>query len=359
MKPTVAIIYLAYNTSAYLERVFLSVEQLDYPKEALHLIVVDNASSDGSADWIRENAVPKSEKQLPRVTFFPSAVNTGFAGGNNLGIDRALLEGADYVYLLNGDAKLDPSAIAEAVAMAEGDKTIGAVQSLVRLWQDEGALNATGGSVHFLGFGFARDNGRRASAEDVASLDGTDIAYASGAAVLYRSSVLREVGLLEDFYFMYHDDLELGWRIRLAGYRNVLATRSVAYHHYEFRRSIKKLYWMERARLLVFFSHLRPATLIILSPLLVVLELALLAFAAKGGWLRDKLCVYLDLLRPTTWKHVAEKRKFSSLIRKVSDKEIVRHWTGRIEHQETSSPIVDIVANPVLSAVWLVLKRLV
>ena len=356
MKPTVAIIYLAYNTSAYLERVFLSVEQLDYPKESLHLIVVDNASSDGSADWIRENVVPKSEKQLPRVTFFPSATNTGFAGGNNLGIDRALLEGADYVYLLNGDAKLDPAAITEAVAMAEGDKTIGAVQSLVRLWQDEDVLNATGGSVHFPGFGFARDNGRRASAEDVVGLDGTDIAYASGAAVLYRSSALREVGLLEDFYFMYHDDLELGWRIRLAGYRNVLATRSIAYHHYEFRRSIKKLYWMERARLLVFLSHLKPATLILLSPFLLALELALLAFAAKGGWLKDKLCVYLDLLRPATWKHVAEKRKFSNLIRKVSDKEIVRLWTGKIEHQETSNPIVDNFANPVLSVVWTLLR---
>ncbi len=371
MKPTVAIIYLAYNTGAFLERVFLSVETLDYPKDRLRLIVVDNASGDGSADWIRDHVVPKSEKQLPRVTFFPSATNTGFAGGNNLGIERALLEGADYVYLLNGDARLDPAAITEAVAMAESDKSIGAVQSLVRLWQDEDVLNATGGSVHFLGFGFARDNGRHlqrlalelptlsVGSRSLEELDGTDIAYASGAAVLYRSSVLREVGLLEDFYFMYHDDLELGWRIRLAGYRNVLATRSVAFHHYEFRRSIKKLYWMERARLLVFFSHLKPATLVILSPFLVALELALLAFAAKGGWLKDKLCVYLDLLRPATWKHLAEKRRFSNLIRKVSDKEIVRLWTGKIEHQETSNPVVDLIANPVLSAVWFVLKRLV
>ena len=359
MKPTVAIIYLAYNTSAFLERVFLSVEKLDYPKEALRLIVVDNASSDGSADWIRANVVPKSESQLPRVTFFPSATNEGFAGGNNLGIDRALLEGADYVYLLNGDARLDPAAITEAVAMAETDKKIGAVQSLVRLWQDEDVLNATGGSVHFLGFGFARDNGRRASAGDVARLDGKDIAYASGAAVLCRSSVLREVGLLEDFYFMYHDDLELGWRIRLAGYRNVLATRSIAFHHYEFKRSIKKLYWMERARLLVFLSHLKPATLVILWPYLLVLEVALLAFAAKGGWLKDKLCVYRDLLRPTTWRHIYEKRRFSKLIRKVSDKEIVRLWTGKIEHQEASNPVVDWVANPILSVLWFFLKRLI
>lgn len=359
MNPSVAIIYLAYNTSAFLERVFLSVERLDYPKDRLHLIVVDNASSDGSADWIREHVVPKSERQLPRVTFFPSETNEGFAGGNNLGIDRALLEGADYVYLLNGDARLDPSAIAEAVAMAEGDASIGSVQSLIRLWQDEGVLNATGGSVHFLGFGFARDNGKRASAEDVARLDGKDIAYASGAAVLYRSSALREVGLLEDFYFMYHDDLELGWRLRLAGYRNVLAVRSIAFHHYEFRRSIKKLYWMERARLLVLLSHLKPATLLILWPYLLALEIALLVFAAKGGWLKDKLCVYRDMLRPTTWRHVAQKRRLSSVIRKVSDKEIVRFWTGKIEHQETSNPVVNYVANPTLSVLWFFLKRLI
>lgn len=357
--PKVAIVYLAYNTRSFLDGVFGSVEALRYPKDRLHLIVVDNASSDGTPEWIRENVVPKSGAALPVVTFFPSETNTGFAGGNNLGMDRALLEGADYVYLLNGDAKLDPDAIGEAVARAESDKTIGSVQSLIRLWQDPETINVTGGMVHFLGFGFARDNGRHMSASDVAPLDGTDITYASGAAVLYRASTLREVGLLEDFYFMYHDDLELGWRIRLAGYRNVLSTRSIAFHHYEFRRSIKKLYWMERARLIVFLSHLKIATLLLLSPFLLVLELALLVFAAKGGWLLDKLSVYRDLLTPNTWAHIKKKRRESFLLRKVGDREVVKFWTGAIAHQEAKNPVVDFVANPVLSALWFVLKRVI
>lgn len=350
MEPRVSIVYLNYNCRPYLEQVFLSMDRLDYPRDRLDIVVVDNASTDGSLDDLRARE---------GITLLPMPENLGFAGGNNVGIEHALVGGSDYVYLLNGDARLDPGAIREAVAMAERDASIGAVQSLVRLWQDEQVVNATGGMVHFLGFGFVRDNGRRMSAEDVAPLDGTEVAYASGAAVLYRAAVLREVGLLEPFYFMYHDDLELGWRIRLAGYRNVLAVRSVAFHHYEFHRSIKKLYWMERARMLVLLSHPKPATLLLLLPFLAVLELALVAFAAKGGWFRDKLLVYADLVRPATWRHVAAKRRFDRVIRRVPDREVARWWTGRIEHQETRGALVDRVANPILSAAWFFLKRLI
>jgi len=350
MEPRVAIIYLSFNSQPYLEQVFLSLERLNYPKDRLEIVVVDNASTDGCVDGLRKRE---------GITFFPMSENLGFAGGNNVGIDHALLHGADYVYLLNNDAKLHPDAIREAVAMAERDPRIGSVQSLIRLWQDEDVLNVTGGMVHFLGFGYARDNGRRATAEDVAALDGSEIAYASGAAALFRASALREAGTLESFYFMYHDDLELGWRIRLAGYRNVLAARSVAYHHYEFHRSVKKLFWMERARLLVFFSHLKPATLLLLSPFLFALEIALFVFAARGGWLKDKVLVYVDLLQPKTWAHVRDKRRRSALLRKVSDKEIVRWWTGKIEHQETQGRFVESVANPLAAAVWFFLKRLI
>jgi GT2 family glycosyltransferase len=350
MPPRVAIVYLCYNGRPYLEQVFFSLERLDYPKDRLEIIAVDNASSDGSAEWLRGRG---------GITFLPLSENTGFAGGNNVGMERAMLGGADYIFLLNNDAKLHPAAIREAVAMAESDPKIGSAQSLIRLWQDEDVLNATGGQVHFLGFGFVRDNGVRAGAEDVAPLDGTEIAYASGAAVLYRTAALREAGLLEPFYFMYHDDLELGWRLRLAGWRNVIAVRSVAYHHYEFHRSIQKYFWMERARLLVLLSHLKPATLVLLSPFLLGLEFALLCFAAKGGWLKDKTLAYLDLLRPRTWKHVAEKRRASALMRSVPDREIVRLWTGRIEHQESNDPVVERLGNPALNAVWFVLKKVI
>ena len=359
MLPRVAIVYLSYNGKKYLDEVFSSLRQLNYPEAKLEIIAVDNDSKDGSAEWLRTQE---------GITFFPSETNLGFAEGNNLGMNHALLGGVDYVYLLNGDAKLHPDAIMEAVKVAESDASVGSVQSRIMLWHQPEIINATGGMVHFLGFGFVKDNGQRWV--DIESQDlplqrgdtggsGREIAYSSGAAVLYRASVLRKVGLLDPFLFLYHEDLELGWRIRLSGFNNVLATESIAYHDYEFSRSIQKFYWMERNRVLVHFSHLTWRSLFVLAPLMAFVELGLLLFALKGGWLKEKFLVYVSLLSPRSWKYVAKKRRESQAIRSVTDKDIVSLWTAKIEHQATSSPLVDKVANPVMGVLWSILKRFI
>ena len=350
MLPRVAIIYLSYNTRKYLPEVFDSVRKLNYPAEKLEIIAVDNDSKDGSAQWLREQE---------GITYLPSAENLGFAEGNNLGINHTILGGAEYVYLLNGDAKLHPDAIMEAVKLAESDTSIGSVQSRVMLWQFPHVVNVTGGMVHFLGFGFARDNGRLWSEIQDRYVDGEDITYSSGAAVLFRSNVLRKVGLLDSFLFLYHEDLELGWRIRLADYRNVLSVDSIAYHDYQFKKSIQKFYWMERNRILVHLSHLRWWSLIVLAPFMLMAEMGLIVFAVKGGWFKEKLLVYVNLLSPRTWKYVAKKRRESRLLRVTEDRKIVGYWTGKIEHQETNSALVRFVINPVLSVLWGVLQRMI
>jgi GT2 family glycosyltransferase len=319
--------------------------------------VVDNHSPDGSAEVIRERVAPKSGITIPRVTFFSNPTNEGFAAGNNIGINHALLEDVDYVYLLNNDAKFHPEAITEAVKRAESDPTIGSVQSFMLLWQKPDVVNSTGGMVHFLGFGFVRDNGRLA--RDVTIPDGTEINYASGAAALYRASVLKKVGLLDPFLFLYHEDLELGWRLRLAGFKNVFSKTSIVYHHYEFKRSVAKFFWMERNRILVHASHLRVASLLLLVPWMAIVELALIAFAVNGGWINEKGKVYLALLRPSAWMYVCRKRRESAGLRRVSDHEIMRLWTAKIEHQETSNPFVEKFGNPILSCVLALLKRMI
>lgn len=351
MLPTVALIYLCYNERKYLPDVFESIRSLNYPEEKLEVIVVDNASSDGSTQWLHENR--------EGITLLTSDKNLGYAGGNNLGLEHALLGGADYVYLLNGDAKLHQDALMEAVTLAESDQTIGAVQSRVMMWQQPEIVNVTGGAVQFLGYGYALNNGREWKDVCKEVEDGQELAYASGASVLYRSSALKTTGLIEPFYFMYHDDLELGWRLWLAGYRSVLSTRSVTYHDYEFKRSIQKFYWMERNRILVHLSHLRWRTLLLLAPFMCVAEIGSLVFAAKGGWLKEKLMVYVNLVSPTTWRHIRKKRKESRLIRTVEDAQIVKRWTGIIAHQETSNWIVDRIANPMMSLTWHILRRII
>ncbi len=351
MMPKVAIVYLSYNGINYLDEVMAAMRQLNYPKDRLELIFVDNASQDGSRDYLQH---------VQDITFFPNETNTGFAEGNNIGIRHALKNGADYIFLHNNDLKLEPDAIKEAVALADSDRSIGSVQSLMLLWKKPEIVNSTGGMVHFLGFGFVRDNGRRFA--DVIGgvkrprVDGEEIPYASGAAVLYRASVLNEVGFLDPFLFLYHEDLELGWRIRLAGYRNVLSLRSRAYHDYEFKRSVQKFFWMERNRWLVHASHLKWPTFLLLFPFMMLLELPLIAFSLKGGWLKEKLRVYRALMNPKTWKYVYEKRAQSRRLRRVPDRHIISLFTGKIAHQETSNPLVDYIGNPLLSLLWTLLR---
>ena len=124
MMPKVAIVYLSYSGLRYLDEVITALRALDYPKDRLELIFVDNASHDGSQDYLRN---------VEGITFFPSATNTGFAEGNNIGIRHALFGGADYVFLHNNDLKLAPDAITRAVELAESDPKIGSVQSLMLL----------------------------------------------------------------------------------------------------------------------------------------------------------------------------------------------------------------------------------
>ncbi|MBI2475238.1 glycosyltransferase family 2 protein [Candidatus Uhrbacteria bacterium] len=350
MMPKVAIVYLSYNGKRYLDEVLNALRALNYPRESLEFIFVDNASTDGSQEYLLN---------VSDITFFPNGKNLGFAEGNNIGINHALLHGADYVFLHNNDLKLHPDAIKEAVTLAESDSKIGSVQSLMLLWKHPAIVNSTGGMVHFLGFGFVRDNGEKSDEVTECRSDGEEIAYASGAAVLYRAEVLKKIGVLDPFLFLYHEDLELGWRIRLAGYKNVLSLRSRSFHDYEFKRSIQKFFWMERNRWLVHFSHLNWSTLLILLPFMVIMEIPLLLFAIKGGWIKQKIYVYASLLSPKSWTYVLRKRRESRSIRKVSDAEIVRLFTCKIIHQETNNPIVTLIGNPILCFVWKILRYFV
>ncbi len=356
-RPKVAIIYLSYNSRPYLDEVVLSLESQTYPREFMKLIIVDNPATDDSANYIEKKIISKSGASLPEIAFFPNEKNEGFAIGNNLGINHALLEGYDYVYLLNNDAKLHPAAIKEAVTLAKSDSTIGSVQSLMLLWQNPDIINSTGNMIHYLGFGYSRENGM--SIAKTQAKNGEELAYSSGAAVLYRSELLQRIGAFDEFLWLYHEDLELGWRIRLAGYKNVLATESICYHHYEFSRSISKWFWMERNRYVVLFTHLRWRTLLLITPALMLMDLIVWVGSIKSGFIKQKFLSCVDFWRPKTLRNIAAKRRISQGARKVSDCEIMSLYTAKIEHQETNNPIVNYIINPFFTLYWKIVYHLI
>ncbi|MEK7516254.1 MAG: glycosyltransferase family 2 protein [Patescibacteria group bacterium] len=357
MPPRVAIIIVAYNARPYLENCFNSLALVSYPRAALEIIVVDNASTDGTADWLHEHAAS--------ATLIRNHENLGFAGGNNVGIRHAFARGAEFVYLLNQDTIVEPDFLNEAVAVAQTDQKIGAAQSFLLLHPDRDRVNSMGNAIHFLGFGYTRGYRMLVSAaeEEIERWRKRDpllrIAYCSGAGVLLRASALKEIGLFDEELFLYHEDLDLGWRLCLAGYGNVLAPRSVVYHQYEFSRSISKWYWMERNRFLVLAKNYHLATLILILPALIIMEFGLLAFSFRSGWWREKLKGYAYLARPHNWRALLRKRRDVQQRRRVSEREIVRFFTGIVASQEVMNPILRYFANPIFQAYWSIVRRVI
>ncbi|MBI4138591.1 glycosyltransferase family 2 protein [Candidatus Uhrbacteria bacterium] len=353
--PFVDVIVVLWHSRPYLPALFDGLAGLAYPRDRMAVHVVDNSPGDGSLDEVRRLMAVHGER-LPSVILHEPGKNTGFSGGNNLAMRQAIESGHPYVYLLNHDASFEPDALAAAVEAAERDPGVGSAQSLLVLQQHPDEVNSVGNAIHFLGFGYCA--GYHEKRADVGQ-DIREIAYASGAGVLYPTRVLKEVGLFDDTLFAYHEDLDLGWRIRLAGYKNVLAPRSVVRHRYEFSRSIAKWFWMERNRSAVVLKNYRWPTLVFLAPQLLAVDIIILMFSVMGGWWREKLRAMVWFWKPSTWVYLMRGRKEVERIRRVPDATILKRWSPEIAYQEFEHPFMTTVANPLMGLSFRILKFVV
>jgi GT2 family glycosyltransferase len=338
--PRVAVLVVAWNAvrQGHAGDLLESLRTVTYP--AWSLFVGDNGSSDDSAAVFAE---------FPGATVVRFGENLGFAEANNRLAELAIAAGFDYAYLLNQDCVVLPDFLQPAIALAEADPTIGAVQSRILLHDDPARLNTIGNAIHFLGFGFSLGRGRSVTEFPRETWNGRDIAYGSGAGMLVRLEVVRRLGLFESDFFLYHEDLDFGWQIRLVGLRSVVAYDSVVRHKYSFSKDPAKFYWLERNRFLVLFENYEATTLFLLMPALVVFEIGVLGHAVKAGFLREKLRVYGEFLRWSTWRSLLERRRRKQRRRTVCDRRILDVMTGAIETPEITGPLLRI-ANRIFAA---------
>ena len=353
-----SVIVVAYNHKRFLKDCLASLERA--AGHVARLILIDNASTDGSAAFIREELMSEgcnATKGGMAARYIESPTNLGFSGANNKGFEIALLDGDEFVYLLNPDTEAQPGFLEEAMKVMRSDPKIGIVQSLLLLSPETDKVNSWGNEIHFLGFGYAGGESVPVSqARKEGKLEVRDIAYASGAGMLVRTSLIREIGGLDEDLFAYHEDLEFSWRARLAGRRVLLAPASIVHHKYEFSRSIKKYFWMERNRFLVMKKLYKPATVWLIMPALLVMEAGLWLFAFRGGWWREKLRAYAYFFRPSTWRNIRRGRHHVRHLRKVSDRDASRLFTGKILFQQMNPTLLTRVANPLFSAYWTVAR---
>jgi len=343
--PRAAIVVVTYQSAKDVDACFGSLAAARLG--GAEVVAVDNASSDGTPALIRE--------RHPGVAVVEAGANLGFAAGNGLGIRRALAAGAEWIYLLNPDTDVDPGFLEEALSVGEADARTAAVQSLLLLHPDRDRVNTAGNEIHFLGFGYCgRYRAPRASVPD----EPREIAFASGAAVLLRASALREVGAFDDVLFMYQEDQDLGLRLRMAGWRARLAPRSLVWHHYRFSKNPRKYFFLERNRYLVLAKNLRARSLVVLAPFLAAAELALLAVAAVGGWLPEKLRADAALFSAPLRVHVRAERARVRLLRRISDRELARWFTPALEFEGLEGAWLPRLLRWPMALAWRALRPL-
>jgi GT2 family glycosyltransferase len=353
--PTVAIVTVLYRCEKFVPTLLESVASVDYPRERLILHLVDNSPGDGTLARARVKMAQLGDR-LPTVCWHEPGENIGFAKGNNLAIRSALDNGTDYVFLLNPDATFEQSALRTAVDHARHHSKVGSVQSLLVLGDAPDRVNTYGNVIHFLGFGYVAGYQSLRSAVPPGP---RAIGFSSGACVLLPAPVLRKVGLFDETLWLYHEDLDLGWRIRLAGFENIVVPDSVCRHHYEFSRSTSKWYWMERNRWLVVLKNYRLRTILLLLPLLLVTDLGLLALAAKGGWLKHKIKALIWFLHPRAWGYLHHGRRDIQQTRQVTDQQILSLYSATIDHPDFRNPLVTILVEPVWKIYLALLRKVV
>lgn len=338
---SLAIIVVGYNSEYYLHDCFESIGKSTFTD--YKIILIDNDSSDQTVSYVKD--------QFPEVEVIQTGVNLGFAGGNNVGIRRALELGFKYILLLNPDTVVDRYALEILVKKADSHTIL---QPVLLLFSDckTKEINTTGNHLHYLGFSYCGDY-----KQDSSGLAEREIVSASGAAAFVPSTVFKKIGFLDEFFFMYHEDLDFCWRARMHGFSVRLIPQARIWHKYSFSRNDIKLFFAERNRILFLLKNYEIKTLVLIFPLLFVNGAGMFFYSlisGNGNLALVKLRGYWSIFR--NFRTCLATRRKTQQNRIVGDAELKTFISTDLSFSEVKIPRFY---NKVLSAYWKLISKVV
>lgn len=214
MAKKVTIVIPNWNGRQHLQRCLPAVLAQTFPH--FEVVVVDNASIDGSVEWVQEH--------FPQITLIVNDSNLGFAAANNIAI-RAT--SAPYIATLNNDTQVETTWLSELVNSILSESRVGMIASKILYMQPPHLVDSAGIEVSRAGLAQNRYNGMH---ENSVETEPYEVFGPSAAAALYRRAMLDEIGLFDESYFAYHEDTDLAWRARLMGWRCLYVPTARVYH---------------------------------------------------------------------------------------------------------------------------------
>jgi GT2 family glycosyltransferase len=319
MTDRVTIVVVAYNDEATLEPCVRSLRSVvDSP-----IIVVDNHSSDET--W---TAAATVASHLARVTAVRAEENAGYAAGTM--IARAMVD-TGYLAVSNADCTSTGDWISPIVDFLEHNLEVAAASPTLAL-ADGYTLNAEGLDIHKTGFGFNRHLGRSI---DAAARELERVAGLQGTAFVVRLSALDAIGGWYPGGFLYHEDVELSWALRLAGYEIGHVPTPPLLHDYELTMSPEKFYLLERNRLCMLSADLDTATKVLMAPAFLATEIAtwMYALGKARTLVSAKFRSYRGFVAMR--RERVSRRKQVRSFRRISDRELLRAMSWRYPRSQT------------------------
>ena len=312
--PLVSLVILNFNAGKLLLNCIESLSNLTY--QNVELIVVDNVSTDNSQNECKE--------KFPKIKLIQNEKNTGYCGGNNIGIKNA---NGEFIIILNPDTVVEPNLI-DMFMKAYNIHGDGLYQPKISSLDEKTILQSTGNMIHIFGFGFARDKGNqeRNQIEQI-----TKVGYAAGTCLFALKETFLKLKMFDEFLFLYHDDLDIGWRAAQRGINSYIVPYTTIYHaeSYSLKWSKKKFFWLERNRRYCLMTHYSKDTLKTIKKELWITELLIWIVYFSKGYLTAKIKAELELRNNKEF--IFKKQKEIESEKKISDIELIKTFPDRIE----------------------------
>jgi GT2 family glycosyltransferase len=312
------------NGKAFLGDCLRSLERQTF--KDFEVIIIDNGSTDGSVRHVKT--------EFPWLgSIIENQSNLGFAKACNQGIEAS---DGEFIALLNNDTEADPGWLSELVKVAEANPGAGMFASKTLFFDRRETIDTAGHLIYPDGL----NRGRGRLEPDRGQYDDrTDIFFPSGCAALYRARMFDEIGLFDEHHFAYGDDIDVGIRGRLAGWKCVFVPGSVVFHRYSMTTgeySPMKVYLVERNRIWIVWKYF-PMKWLLLSPFYSFARYLYQAYGALtgkgaagqftreysgGGLVSNVLRAYFDAFRGAS--RVFRERSKMKKLRRVPGAEIDR-----------------------------------
>jgi GT2 family glycosyltransferase len=340
-QPLISIIILNYNSGELLLDCVESVFSSNY--QNFEVIVVDNASTDNSHKICKKN--------FKKIKLIENVENLGYCEGNNIGIRNAK---GDYIVILNPDTRVEPDWLEKFLDAIKkyGD---GLFQGKNVAIDNEKILRSTGNMIHLFGFGSARDKG----GIDTGQLkDVEEINYASGTCLFTSTAIMKKIGLFDPFLFLYHDDLDLGWRAACLNIKSFFVP-SVKIKHvssYSLQWSAKKFFWLERNRKYCLLTHYSLPTRKKMRLGLFIVDLMIFFFYLGKGMIKAKINADLEILKNR--KIIQRRYRELEKIKTVPDKVLIEKFADTIFiPEDVSNELTGKLFNRILGLITRYTKK--